>query len=60
MNLSRVIEVQTQGRYNYDDWVLSFRLEYSQDCASFDHIMDINGCNKVTTVWTDYMFPFIH
>ena len=47
MSVSRVVEVQTQGRSDFDQWVLSYRMEYSEDCASFNYILDINGNNEV-------------
>jgi len=53
MNVSRVVEIQTQGRFDYDHWVMSFRIEYSQDCATFYNLLDINNDNIVRSFLFD-------
>lgn len=50
MYVSKVIAVQTQGRGDMDQWIESFRLEYSQDCATFNSLLNGNGYNHVRNI----------
>ena len=49
MSVSTVVAIQTQGRYStaVDRWVYTYRVEYSQDCATFNKLLDANGNNQV-------------
>ena len=37
-----VTEIKTQGRYNYDQWVTSYRVSYSNDGSSFQTYKENN------------------
>jgi len=50
MHVSTVFAVQTQGRGDMDHWIESFRLEYSQDCVSFNSMLNVNGNNHVRNI----------
>jgi len=56
MNVSRLVVMQIQGWYHMDHWVLSYRLEYSQDCATFNNVLDVNGFNMVKHVSNLFMY----
>jgi len=43
--------IQTIGRASTSQRVESFRLEYSQDCATFNRLMDANGNNHVRHIF---------
>jgi len=47
MNISAVVAIQTQGRANDDRWVVTYRVEYSQDCATFYRVLDADGNDRV-------------
>jgi len=47
MNVSSVVDIQTQGRADKDEWVTSYRLEYSEDCVHFIRAVYTQGNNKV-------------
>jgi len=47
MNISAVVAIQTQGRANDDRWVVTYRVEYSQDCTTFYRVLDADGNNRV-------------
>jgi len=47
MNMSTVVAMQTQGRANLDRWVYTYRLEYSQDCVTFNRLLSVDGNNQV-------------
>jgi len=47
MNVSAVFAIQTQGRDSLNRWVNTYRVEYSQDCVTFDSLLDVLGNNKV-------------
>lgn len=47
MNVSSVLAIQTQGGANMDRWVKTFRIEYSQDCVTFNKVLDIDGNDLV-------------
>jgi len=50
VHVSTVLAIQTKGRAGSGQWVESFRLEYSQDSATFNSIMDANGNNHVRNI----------
>ena len=37
-----VTEIKTQGRYNYDQWVTSYRVSYSNDGSNFQTYQENN------------------
>ena len=47
LNVSAVVAIQTQGRANDNRWVVTYRVEYSQDCATFNRVLDADGNNRV-------------
>jgi len=47
MYASSVVAIQTQGRADLDQWVKTFRIEYSQDCVHFTSLMGVNGTDMV-------------
>jgi len=49
MDVSVVQAIQTQGRASstFDRWVYTYRVKYSQDCVTFNSLLDANGNNKV-------------
>jgi len=47
MNVSSVVDVQTQGRADKDEWMTDFRLEYSEDCVNFIRALGLDGSDKV-------------
>ena len=51
MHVSKVLAKQTKGRADYGNWVISYRIEYSQDCVTFNGLMDVNGNNHVRNVF---------
>ena len=50
MNLSTVFAVQTQGRGDVDQRTNSFRFEYSNDCVTFNSLINVNGDNHVSNI----------
>jgi len=48
MYASTVLAIQTKGRGGYNQWVNSFRLEYSLDCATFNSLLNADGNNHVS------------
>ena len=50
MNVSTVFAIQTQGRYDSDRWVTTYRVEYSQDCSTFNNLLDVDGNNQVQSI----------
>jgi len=51
MHVSAVLAIQIQGRHHVDQWVLTFRLEYSLDCITFYSIVDVDGNNTVQILY---------
>jgi len=51
MNVSTVFAIQTQGRAGWDQWVSTYRVEYSQDCSTFNNLLDVDGNNQVRTIF---------
>jgi len=47
VNVSAVFAIQTQGRAKLVRWVRTFRVEYSQDCITFNSLLDVLGNTKV-------------
>jgi len=47
MYASSVVGIQTQGRADIDQWVKTFRIEYSRDCVHFTSLMGVNGNDMV-------------
>jgi len=47
MDVSSVFAVQTQGRGDFQQWVVTFRLEHSLDCVTFSSLLDVDGSNQV-------------
>ena len=47
MHVSMVSAIQTKGRGNTNQWIESFRVEYSQDCTSFNSLMNVYHINHV-------------
>ena len=47
MKVSSVVGIQTQGRADIDQWVKTFRIEYSQDCVHFTSLLDVTGTDMV-------------
>jgi len=47
MHVCTVYAIQTKGRGNTNQWMESFRVEYSQDCSSFNSLMDVYYMNHV-------------
>jgi len=47
MNMSSVFAIQTKGRGDYSQWVESFQLEYSLDCATFNSLLNVDGNKQV-------------
>ena len=50
MNVSTVFAIQTQGRADYDRWVNTYRVQYSQDCTTFNNLLDVDGNNQVRSI----------
>jgi len=50
MYVSEVLAIQTKGRGNSGNWVESFRLEYSQDCVTFNNLLNVDGNNQVRNI----------
>lgn len=42
-----MLAIQTKGRGDYNQWVEAYRLEYSQDCATFYSLLNVDGNNQV-------------
>jgi len=51
MNVSTVFAIQTEGQDSMDRWVTTFRIEYSQNCATFSRVLDVGGNNRVRLFW---------
>ena len=47
MHVSMVSAIQTKGRGNTNQWIKSFRVEYSQDCTSFNCLKNVYHMNHV-------------
>jgi len=48
MSLSTINAVQTRGTPVWvSEWITSYRLELSQDCATFSPLVDAAGVNVV-------------
>jgi len=47
MIVSSVLAIQTQGQADMGRWVKTFRLEYNQDCVTFNSVLDIDGNDQV-------------
>jgi len=47
MNVSAGFAIQTQGRPLLDRWVKTYRIEYSQDCATFNSLLNADGTHQV-------------
>ena len=47
MNVSKVYAILTKGRGDYNQWVESFHLEHSQDCATFNSLLNADGKKQV-------------
>jgi len=50
MNVSAVFAIQTEGRADMEQWVTSYRVEFSQDCNTFNYLTDVHGNNKVLII----------
>ena len=52
MNVSVVLAIQTQGRgsISNDQWTYTYRVQYSQDCNTFNNLLDGNGNNQVRSI----------
>jgi len=46
--MSIIVAVQTRGAANMVRWVTLFRLELSQDCVTFNPLLNASGSNMVS------------
>jgi hypothetical protein len=51
-----ITAIATQGRHNFNQWVKSYYLSYSEDGESFEDYKTLNGVKKASIFSTDYRY----
>jgi len=51
-DLRTVVAIQTRGREYYPQYIMLFRLELSQDCDNFSHLLDASESDVVNITFS--------